>query len=342
MSRHQARWLELMQEFDYELIYKPGTTNRVADPLSRRQHELNHISVVNIPDTELEKYKQRYIEDPYLKNLYQFFLEQESLLVADRGHVPKELHLKVKHYKLRNSLLYFCIHGLNFARLVVPEVQGLRNEILRQHHDIPLASHTGYDRTYKLIQRDYYWLNMSKDIREYVLTCDDCQWNKGSNHKAYGLLKPLPIPDRNWEQISIDYIIRLPLTLDGFDAVMMCVDRLFKMAHFVAMHTDNNAEYVSKLYLENIFRLHGLPKVIVSDRDTKFTGHFWRALQKLLGTKLGISTSYHPQTDGQMERVNRTLEQMIRSYTNYRQNNWKNLLPLVEFAYSNSWQTLTK
>src|SRR5271156_2721639 len=99
MSRHQARWLELMQEFDYELIYKPGTTNRVADPLSRRQHELNHISVVNIPDTELEKYKQRYIEDPYLKNLYQFFLEQESLLVADRGHVPKELHLKVKHYK---------------------------------------------------------------------------------------------------------------------------------------------------------------------------------------------------------------------------------------------------
>ena len=343
MSRHQARWLELMQEFDYDLIYKPGTTNRVADPLSRRPDMLNTVSIANVSDTEKDKYQAGYVEDSYLKDLYQYLTKQADIEVSGKTiEVPKELHPKVKHYQLRDGLLYFSVHGLNFARLVVPEVQSLRNEILHDNHDVPLAGHQGYDRTYELIQRDYYWLNMAKDIREYVLTCDLCQRNKGSNHKSYGLLKPLPIPDRNWEQISIDFIVSLPMTTDGYDAIMVCVDRLSKMAHFIATHTTDDAEAVSKLYMAHVFRLHGLPKVIVSDRDPKFTGHFWKCLQALLGTKLGLSTAYHPQTDGQTERVNRTLEQMLRAYVNYRQDNWKELLPMVEFAYNNSMQISTK
>jgi hypothetical protein len=184
-------------------------------------------------------------------------------------------------------------------------------------------------------------MNMVKDIKEYVFSCDQCQRNKAVNHKSYGLLTPLPIPDRNWEQIAMDFIVRLPKTLDGYDAIMVCIDRLSKMAHFIPGRTTDDAKAVSQLYLANVFRLHGLPKVIVSDRDSRFTGNFWKNLQKLLGTKLAMSTSYHPQTDGQTERTNRTLEQMLRAFVNYRQDNWKELLPLVEFAYNNSRQATT-
>ena len=342
MSRHQARWLELMQEFDYDLIYKPGTTNRVADPLSRQSSTLNTISIAAIPEETLEEYRAGYKKDIYFQNVYEFLTKKLRTPEVEVLEIPKELHPKIKHYQIRDGLLYFSVHGLSFVRLVVPDVLKLKEDILHDNHDIPLAGHQGYDRTYELIQRDYYWRNMAKNIREYVLSCDLCQRNKASNHLSYGLLKPLPIPDRNWEQVSIDFIVKLPLTPDGFDAITVCVDRLSKMAHFIASHTTDNALVVSQLYLEHIFRLHGLPKVIVSDRDPKFTGHFWKSLQTLLGTKLGLSTSYHPQTDGQTERVNRTLEQMLRAFVNYQQNNWKELLPLVEFAYNNSQQASTK
>ena len=126
------------------------------------------------------------------------------------------------------------------------------------------------------------------------------------------------------------------MTPDGYDAIMVCVDRLSKMAHFITSHIIDKAPDVSQLYLENIFRLHGLPKVLVSDRDTKFTGHFWKALQNLLGTKIAMSTSYHSEMDGQTERTKRTLEQMLRAYVNYNQDNWKKLLLLVEFAYNDN------
>jgi hypothetical protein len=340
MSRHQARWLELMQEFDYELIYKPGTTNRVADPLSRPPAvEVNVISVMNLPQTLVDKYKASYQNDKYYQHLYQFLINKEKDTSIE---TPKELLPKAKHFQLRDSLLYFTVHGLDYSRLVVPDDKELRYMILHDNHDTVISGHLGYDKTYELIQREYYWLNMTKDIQEYVFTCDQCQRNKSSNHKSYGLLKSLPIPERNWEQIAIDFIVRLPKTSDGYDAIMVCIDRLSKMAHFIPGHTTDDAKTVSKLYLEHVFRLHGLPKVIVSDRDSRFTGHFWKNLHQLLGTKLAMSTAYHPQTDGQTERTNRTLEQMLRAFVNYRQDNWKELLPLIEFAYNNSHQATTK
>ena len=198
------------------------------------------------------------------------------------------------------------------------------------------------DRTYESIQRNYYWPNLNKEVRQYVFTCDICQRTKASNHLPYGLLQPLPIPDKSWEQISMDFITQLPLTNDGYDAIFVCVDRFSKMAHFVPTHTTVTVQDTAKLYLDNIFRIHGLPKVIVSDRDSKFTSHFWTSLHKLLQTKLAMSSAYHPQTDGQTERTNRTLEQMLRTFINYKQDNWKELLPYVEFAYNDSVQASTK
>ena len=128
-----------------------------------------------------------------------------------------------------------------------------------------------------------------------------------------GLLQPLPIPLKKWQQISMDFIGPLPQS-DSYNCILVIVDRLTKMAHFLPTTTDISAPDVAKLFLDNIYRLHGIPESIVSDRDTRFTSRFWRTLFELLGTKLTFSTAFHLQTDGQTERMNRTLEQMLRAY----------------------------
>lgn len=334
LSRHQARWLEVMQEFDYDLVYKPGTTNRVADPLSRRPHTVNTIHHLEIDRDRQKKLKEGYKADKAYNVLYEAFINGTD--------IPKELKPKAKHYKLLDELLYFTPNGTTFDRLVVPKFKNLQEEILHDHHDIPTAGHLGLDKTYETIQRQYYWGGMFQTIAKYVRSCDVCQRNKPRQHSSYGLLQPLPIPTRNWEQISMDFIVQLPQTKTGFDAVLVCVDRLSNMVHCIPTTTTVTAEEVSKLYVNNIFRLHGLPTVIVSDRDPKFVGHFWKAFHKILGTKLSLSTAHHPQTDGQTERANRTLEQILRCFVNYRQDNWDELLPLVEYGYNNHTNASTK
>jgi hypothetical protein len=139
----------------------------------------------------------------------------------------------------------------------------------------------------------------------------------------------------------MDFIVQLPKTRNGYDSIVVFVDKLTKRAHFQPCHTSITAPEVATIFFSTIFRYHGLPKVIISDRDTKFTSKFWKCLFEHIGTKLAMSSSYHPQTDGQSERMNRTLEEMLRTYTNYRQNNWDELLPAVEFAYNNSKQAST-
>jgi Chromo (CHRromatin Organisation MOdifier) domain/Integrase core domain len=177
---------------------------------------------------------------------------------------------------------------------------------------------------------------MGKDVYKFVTSCESCQRNKGSNQQPAGLLQPLGTPQRRWEQITMDFIVQLPTTRQGFDAIVVFVDRLSKRAVFCPTHTSVTAPEVAKIFFNNIFRHHGLPKIIVSDRDAKFTSHFWRSLFEQLGTKLAMSTAFHPQTDGQTERMNRTLEEMLRAYTTYKQDQWDEYLPAAEFAYNNS------
>jgi len=139
----------------------------------------------------------------------------------------------------------------------------------------------------------------------------------------------------------MDFIVQLPLTKEGHDTIVVFVDRYTKRAYFKAMHTSATAPEVAKIFFATVFKNHGLPKAIISDRDPKFTSHFWQALFQQLGTKLAMSTAFHPQTDGQTERMNRTLEEMLRIYATYKQDQWDNYLPAAEFAYNNSKQAST-
>jgi hypothetical protein len=183
---------------------------------------------------------------------------------------------------------------------------------------------------------------MKREIAKYVSECDICQRVKASHLKTAGILQPLPIPSWKWEDTSMDFIVGLPNTSQRHDSIWVIVDRLTKTAHFLSVHTTYNAKKYAEIYLDQIIHLHGVPKMIISDRGAQFISHFWEQLQYALGTKLIRSSAYHPQTDRQTERINQILEDMLRACVLQYDKNWDKCLSLAEFSYNNSYQTSLK
>ena len=177
---------------------------------------------------------------------------------------------------------------------------------------------------------------MAKDAENYVLSCDLCQRNKSQSGKPHGRLQPLPIPDLPWESVSMDFVVALPKTEGGYDAVLVLVDRLTKMAHLAPTTSSCTAEQTAQLFFDNVVRLHGVPKNVVSDRGTQFASKFWAALATLVGMRVNLSTAYHPQTDGQTERVNRVLGDMLRNFAGRTPAAWGRYLSAAEFAINNA------
>ena len=190
----------------------------------------------------------------------------------------------------------------------------LRQLVIREAHDAGYSGHFGIAKTLHKLQQQFYWPYLYADVADYCKSCVSCQRNKPSNRKPLGLLRPLELPHRNWDTVSVDFITQLPKTEDGYDAIMVVVDSASKRAHFVPTTTTASAGQTAHLFFDTVFRHHGLPKKIVSDRDSKFTAKFWQTLWNLVGTRLAMSTAFSPQTDGQTERCNRTLQEYIRAY----------------------------
>ena len=212
---------------------------------------------------------------------------------------------------------------------------------MHECHDATMSGHLGMAKTIERCTRSFYWPRMHDEVRTYVQSCMACQSNKPSNQHPAGLLQSLPIPDRRWQQITMDLITQLPKTERGYDAVVVFVDKLSKMIHIAPTHTTVSAPDLARIMMHEVVRLHGLPESIVSDRDVRFTSIFWRCLWSHFGTRLKMSTAYHPQTDGQTERANRTIEDMLRAYVSWEQDDWDQHLTAAEFAYNNSVQAST-
>ena len=224
-------------------------------------------------------------------------------------------------------------------RLCVPNDDKLRREILNEAHTSPYAMHPGGTKMYRTINENYWWNGMKRDIAEFVSKCLVCQQVKAEHQVPMGLLQPLSMPEWKWERITMDFVSGLPRTQRNHDAIWVIVDRLTKSAHFLAIRMDYSLERLAELYINEIVRLHGIPVSIVSDRDLRFTSRFWGSLQEALGTKLKFSTSFHPQTDGQSERVIQILEDMLRACIMEFEGSWDKHLALIEFAYNNSYQS---
>ena len=225
------------------------------------------------------------------------------------------------------------------GRLYVPEEASVREELLKRHHDDPLAGHFGVEKTSELIGRKYFWKSMKADIKEYVDSCDICQRVKVKHHRPYGELYALPIPSGPWKEITMDFITDLPPSKcrgSVYDSILVIVDRYTKMACYLATTKKLNAVQLEELLMREIFLKFGAPEGIVTDRGTLFTSAFWSEVCYQMQTKRRLSTAFHPQTDGQTERQNQTLEHYLRTYCSEKQDDWATLLPIAEFAYRQS------
>ncbi|KAK8934587.1 hypothetical protein KSP39_PZI014471 [Platanthera zijinensis] len=224
------------------------------------------------------------------------------------------------------------------GRVCIPSVGKLREELMYEAHFAKYSVHPGSTKMYRDMKKLFWWPGLKKDVARYVAECNTCALVKAECQKPGGFLKSLPITEWKFDDISMDFVHGLPRSQRGHDSIWVIVDRLKKVAHFLPNRRDDPVETLAKLYMEQVVRLHGVPRSIVSDRDGRFTSNDWRLVHQMLGTKLAFSTAFHPQTDGQTERTNRTMEDMLRMCALDFGKRWEDYIFLVEFAYNNSYQ----
>ncbi|TPX54573.1 hypothetical protein PhCBS80983_g05887, partial [Powellomyces hirtus] len=348
LNRRQARWSLFFADFDFVITYKPGSLQGHADALSRRTElelqegeeachsqetqilipeRLKLLATLPTPtdDAFLQEIKYATASDNFAQNI---------ISQLNNNHASETSKEHTKRFKVHDGILLY-------DSIVYVPTRDLRLRALEDTHDNQLSGHFGVSKTLELTSRNYWWPQQWKLVKEYVKACDTCAQAKSLRHQPYGLLEPLPVATQPWASISMDFITDLPV-VKGKDAILVVVDRFSKMSHFLACDKTMDAQQTAELVYKEILRLHGLPDEIISDRGPQFASRFWKHLFEFLGVKRTLYSAFHPQTDGQTERVNQVLEQYLRCYIDHNQENWLDLLPSAEFAYNNTTQASTK
>ncbi|CAL1403011.1 unnamed protein product [Linum trigynum] len=309
----QHKWVSKLLGYDYEIHYRPGPSNVVADGLSW----LSGGEVLATVTGPL----------PQFWDALRALTDTDIYLQGCRDTVVSEVP---GHYSFRQGLVFFrgCI--------VLPPGSSMVTTVLQEYHDSPFGGHSGVERTLRRIQAQFYWPRMSQDVKDCVASCDTCQRVKASHLRPAGLLQPLPVPERVWEDISMDFIIGLP-PFGGKTVLFVVVDRLTKYAHFMALAHPYTTQAVAEQFVSRVVQHHGFLRFIVSDRDSVFLSHFLQEVFTMAQTTLRMSSAYQPQTDGQMEVVNRYLEQYLRCFAHQQPRWWLALLPWAELWYNSTY-----
>ncbi|GJS45875.1 putative reverse transcriptase domain-containing protein [Tanacetum coccineum] len=322
LNMRQRRWLELLSDYDCDIRYHPGKANVVADALSRKERiePLRVRALVMTIGLDLPK----QILEAQIEALKPENLEKEDVGGMIRNDIPKE-----KLEPRADGVL--CLNGRSW----LPCYGDLRSVIMHESHKSKYYIHPGSDKMYQDMKKLYWWPNMKADIATYISKCLTCAKVKAEHQRPSGLLVQPAIPEWKWDNITMDFITKLPKSSHGFDTIWVIVDRLTKSAHFLPIRENDPLDKLARLYLNRIVARHGIPISIICDRNGRFTSNFWRSFQKALGTDLSIIIAYHPESDGQSERTIQTLEDMLRACVIDFGKGWVKHLPLAEFSYNN-------
>jgi len=330
----QRRWVELIKDYDCVIDYHPGKANVVADALSRKGKIVMNDMELKEQESivELKKMGLRLSVGPEGSLLAQLkirYVLRDKVLVAQQAD-GKVKEIKERVNKGRETSFQMLSDGLIAMgrRIYLPEDKTLKDEVLREAHEFRFATHPGSTKMYRDLKDYYWWPNMKREIAEFVSNCGICQQVKIEHQKPAGKLQSLSIPEWKWDDIYMDFVTGLPRGKKRNDAIWVVMDRLTKSALFLPMKMTDSVDKVAKLYVNEVIRLHGVPVSIISDRDPRFTSRLWPSLQQAMGTKLNLSTTFHPQTDGQSKRTIQTLEDLLGSYVLEFGGNWEDLLPV--------------
>jgi hypothetical protein len=348
LTRRQARWSEFLSQFNMIIRFRPGKLGVKPDALTRcwdvyRKEGNSDFALAN-PSNLQPIFTQEQlsmslrgtalatliIRNTIIMDIQQLHNDICSSLTLDplsSTHLPTPT---APNWTLDDSGL-LCHHD----RIYVPDANNLRLRVLQYKHDHILSRHTGQNKTLAVIRREYVWPNLRTFVQEFCNSCTTCKRSKAPCHKPYGLLKQLPVPERPWNSISMDFIKHL-LESDGHTTILVIVDRLSKQGIFIPTVDEITAPQLAQLFVIHVFSKHGVPLHVTCNRRSKFVSHFFQSLRQALDMKIHFTSGYHPEGDGQTEQLNQTLEQYLRIFCNYQQDNWSPLLPLGEFAYNNA------
>ncbi|CAO2169811.1 unnamed protein product [Urochloa humidicola] len=311
----QQKVFSKMLGLQYRVVYKQGIDNRVADALSRKStHELSCASLSAVSPQWMQEVADGYSLDEFSQTLL-------TKLTIDKDAVP--------HFSLVNGLIRYK------GRLWIGANPQLQRKLLSASHESAIGGHSGVPATYMRMKKLFAWKGMKADITHFVKHCMVCQQAKPDRSKSPGLLQPLEIPSEAWQIISMDFVEGLPQSSSA-NCVLVVVDYLTKYAHFLPLRHPFTAPVVARVFMDNVYKLHGLPQAIVTDRDRIFTSNWWKELFRLAGVTLRMSSSYHPQSDGQTERLNQTMETYLRCFVNACPSKWVQWLSLAEYWYNTS------
>lgn len=341
LTRRQARWYaDVLVHFDFTIRHCKGKENYWSDALSRRP-DLMTKKKENRALFKLNESNELTLESQHLLAT-RMIIEESDLYDQIRKELKKDDWVKAIDPKTER---FIWQDGLLLYKGFIYVPPSVRKRIMSENHDEPTAGHFGVDKTMEKITRTYYWPAMWRMIRKYVSDCDICRRSKTERHQPYGELQPLEPAEHPWSSIALDFIVKLPKskapTGEEYDSILTITERLTKFAYFIPVREAISAPEVAYILFRYIVANHGLPKEIISDRDARFLSNFWQTLLSLVGIQHKPSTAYHPQTDGQTERLNQTVEQYLRCYVNYEQTNWVQLLPTAQIAYNSSRNATT-
>jgi transposase InsO family protein len=298
----------------YRIIYRQGTENSAADALSRKSHEqLLCVAALSVCQPA---WGEEVIAGYALDAVAQKLLTSLAIKEDDK-----------QKFSLDNGLIR------HQGRLWIGNNLPLQSKIFSAFHSSTLGGHSGAPVTCKRIQKLFSWPGMKKQIHKWVQTCQVCQQAKPERVKYPGLLKPLPVPHRPWQHIALDFVEGLPQS-GRYNCLLVVVDRFSRYGHFIPLAHPYTAATVASLFVNHIYKLHGLPETIVSDRDPVFTSRFWQELFRAIGSELKMSTPYHPATNGQTERLNQCVETYLRCFVHSCPKKWSEWISLAEYWYN--------